>query len=138
MKETNSKIFYKEMSPSIERQISKIVRQFVDPPLPHSIRVIVNFGGQTHTLIDSPYSIQSIKEHLNEMYLTAHPTIFNPDHKIVMTDGNTNTVLLKYGEEWAWVTIHYLQAKILLPFFESCGLVARRYTRPSKRHLNIL
>ena len=138
MKETNSKIFYKEMSPSIERQISKIVRQFVDPHPPHPNRVIVNFGGQTHTLIDSPYSIQNIKERLHEIYLTAHPTIFNPDHKIVMTDGNTNKVLLKYGEEWAWVTIHYMQAKILLPFFESCGLVARRYKRPSKRHLNIL
>ena len=137
MKEANLQIFYKEMSPLIERQISKIVRQFVDPP-PHSNRVIVNFGGQTHTLIDSPYSSQSIKEHLNEMYSMAHPTIFSPNHKIVMTDGNTTTVILKYGEEWAWVTIHYLQAKILLPFFESCGLVARRYKRPSKRHLNIL
>lgn len=111
----------------MEKTVNKMVRRFLCEDHDRDRIQICQYGGSSHIVFNSNYDHAEILRRTEEMYGVAHPIIFNPDYRIIMAQGRSATLIVKYADDWGWMTLTHLEEKVLMPFFESCGLVARSF-----------
>jgi len=120
-------MFPQPMSPLVEKTVNKMVCKFLREDHDRDRIIVCQYGGSSHIIFNSQDDHAEIFRRTEELYRLAHPIIFNPDNPIIIAQGITTTLIVKYADDWGWMTLTHLEEKVLVPFFDSCGLVARRF-----------